>query len=173
MKQQILLILTSVLWMNLAFAQPVIKVYGSEDALAVKEQAGQYLEYLDVREKVRLFIHLSAHMPEKQEGMTFCLTSAEPNAYQIMKIWIDAQLSIKQQKLVLAHEMIHVKQYAKGELIVLSEQQVLWKGRKYICQQSKRLYTPWESEAYRTDNLLAKRYKEQPEIHLAAKISKR
>ncbi len=163
MKQPLLLISMSLLWIHPACSQPIIKVCGSEDSLAVKEQVAQYLAHLEVREKVYLSVIFSKHMPEKLEGMTFCLASPETNSYQFIKVRIDARLSIKQQRLVLAHEMIHVKQYAKGELLVLSHQQVMWKGQKFRYKQTQRLYTPWESEAYRTDNLFARRYKEQLE----------
>ncbi len=161
MKKPLLLIF--ILWMHPTFSQPIIKVYGSADPLAVKQQIAQYLAFLDVREKVYLCVVFSNHMPEKLEGMTLYLGSPEPNAYQSIKVRIDVRLNKAKQKLVLAHEMIHVKQYAKGELIVLSPQQVMWKGKKFRYKQAERLYTPWESEAYRTDNLLARRYKEQLE----------
>lgn len=100
-------------------------------------------------------------MPEKLEGMAISLNSPEPDDYQIIKVLIDASLNKTKQRLVLAHEMIHVKQYVKEELVVLNKQQVMWKGQKYrfscVCNRQ----IPWEKEAYRTDNLLVKLSQEQ------------
>ncbi len=159
--QALVLVLSCLFCMHPAFSQPIIKVCGSEDSLAVKEQVAQYLEHLDVRENIRLSIRFNAALIEKQEGMTFCLTSPEPNTYQIIKVWIDARLSKARQSIVLAHEMIHVKQYAKQELQVNSKREVIWKGRKYDNRYTDSRRTPWENEAYRTDNRLTMRYKEQ------------
>lgn len=101
-------------------------------------------------------------MPGKMEGMTFCLDSTVNN-YQIIRVWIDARLSEKQQRLVLAHETIHVKQYVKEELKVIDHKSAIWKGRslRHHFTGSKQRLSPWETEAYRTDNLLARQYKEQ------------
>lgn len=160
MKKLILLILTAVLYMHSAHSQPVIKVWGSEDSLTIKKQVAQYLEFLDVREQVILTVVFTAQMPEKLGGITLCLDPSESNAYQFIKVKINARLNKKQQELVLAHEMVHVKQYAKGELIVHIDQPVIWKGRKYGNRYSYYLRTPWENEAYQQDNQLTIQWKE-------------
>lgn len=148
-------------WMNLAFSQPVVRIWGSEDPQTVKKQVEQYLDQLDVRENVYISVGFSTEMPKKLEGMAISLNSPEPDDYQIIKVLIDASLSKMKQRLVLAHEMIHVKQYVKEELVVLNKQQVMWKGQKYhfscVCNRQ----IPWEKEAYRTDNLLVKLSQEQ------------
>ncbi len=162
MKQLILFILASVFWVNSAFSQPIIKVWGSDDSLAIREQLVQYLTYLEVREKAHIFVIFSKAMPGKMKGLTFCLDSAVNNG-QVIKVWIDAQLSEKQQRLVLAHEMIHVKQYVKGELKVIDHKSAIWKGRflRHQYTGSRQRISPWEREAYQTDNLLAMQYEEQ------------
>lgn len=174
MKKQILFALSTVVGMNIALARPTVKIWGSNDPLPLLTQVRQCLAYLDVRENIHLAIYLSPHMPEKLQGRSFCLNSPEPNAYQVIRVWIDTRLNKKQQRLVLAHEMIHVKQYAKGELIMTSNQQVMWKGRNYRYQWGAEPHrAPWESEAHRMDNRLAKLCKEQPETPLFASDTKR
>ena len=64
-------------------------------------------------------------------------------------------LSASKQRLVLAHEMIHVKQYAKQELIILNDN-VIWKGQNYPYAYEYNQRMPWEREAYRGDRTLAK-----------------
>lgn len=160
MKQQILFLLIGLFWINLAFTQPIVIVNGSENSQAVKKQILQYLDYLDVRGNVRLSVSFTRDVPKDVEGMTFCQNLPEPDTYQIIWVRIDARLNKMQQRLVLAHEMIHVKQFAKGELIVVNNQRVMWKG-KYYHQRVYSRQRPWELEAYQTDHLLVKQsYKE-------------
>lgn len=162
MKQLILFILTSLFWVNCAFSQPIIKIKGSDDSLAIHEHLVQYLTYLEVREKVYISVIFSKTMPGKMEGMTFCLDTILNN-YLLIKVWIDARLSEKQQRLVLAHETIHVKQYVKEELKVIDHKSAIWKGRflRHQYTGSRQTLSPWEREAYRADNLLTRQYKEQ------------
>lgn len=47
----------------------------------------------------------------------------------------------------LAHEMIHVKQFAKGEL---SKCLTLWKG-KQVSEDTEYRKQPWEKQAYAND----------------------
>ncbi len=151
----------SILGANSAFSQPIIKIKGSDDSLAIHKQLVQYLAYLEVQEKVHIFVVFSKAMPGKMKGLTFCLDSVVNNC-QVIKVWIDAHLNEKQQRLVLAHETIHVKQYVKGELKVIDHKNAIWKGRSLQHQYtgSSQSISPWEREAYRTDNLLAKQYKD-------------
>jgi hypothetical protein len=67
---------------------------------------------------------------------------------------LDDNLNKFTQILVLAHEMIHVKQYAKKELIV-NQEGVIWKGRKFQYARAFNLQAPWEKEAYHNDRPLA------------------
>jgi hypothetical protein len=172
MKLQILLTITGMLWMNLIFSQPIIKVSGSEDSLTVKEQVVQYLEHLEVRENIYLTIIFTSDMLKEFEGVTICVNEADlikSISYQILRVYIDIDVcqSKFRQRIVLAHEMIHVKQFIKGELIVISNQQVMWKGQKYRSQGANNSrIAPWEIEAYRNDDRLAKLCKEQPELPL-------
>jgi len=168
MKQQILLFLIGLFWMHPAFSQPIVIVQGSEDALAVKKQIMQYLDELDVRENVHLSVSFTTLVSEYVKGMTFCLNSLASNTYQVIRVRIDARLNKTQQRRVLAHEMIHVKQFAKGELIVINSQQVIWKGQKYWCVGGSRKSAPWEDEAHQIDKILARLDKVQPEAPLAA-----
>ena len=160
MKKLILLTLTAVIYMHPAHSQPVIKIRGSEDSLTIKKQVALYLEQLDVREQVYLTVVFTPQMPEKLEGITLCVSPSAPNDSQFIKVKINARLGKKQQEIMLAHEMVHVKQYAKGELIVNTDQQVIWKGRKYFYQPAARQHLPWENEAFQQDNRLTIQWKE-------------
>jgi hypothetical protein len=168
--QQILLTITSMLWMNLAFCQPIIKVIASADSLTVIKQVAQCLEFLDIRENVRLSIIFPATMPKNYAGFTTCVNGADLKkdiGYLIIKVYLDARQPKSLQRIVLAHEMIHVKQYAKRELIIKSKQEAIWKGQKYFAHEADDSHTPpWEREAYRNDDRLVKHCKERTEMLL-------
>lgn len=148
--------LTITFWTGFAFSQPVIKVTGSKDVQMIEQQVKWFLNHLDVQENLHLTVIISTKMPEKLKGITISLPSPKPDKYQIIKVRIDAKLSKTKRLLVLAHEMIHVKQYAKNELITLNEKRVIWKGKKHYYARAYNLKTPWEKEAYQADLTLAR-----------------
>jgi hypothetical protein len=151
-KRLILLTLTCMPWMNLAFSQPIIKVIESTDSVTVIKQVAQYLEHLDIQEKIRLSITFTLKMPKNYGGFTLCVNKADLEkdiGYTIVKVYLDSRQPKFLQRIVLAHEMIHVKQYAKRELIVNGKREVQWKGQKYYFSSADdRNLAPWEHEAY-------------------------
>lgn len=159
MKTWITIILASVglLWSSLVFAQPIVRVTNAEDPLAVRKQVLQYLAYFDITEDVYINIIFAKHMPSSLDGITFCPDPVKPLPYQIIKVRIADRLSKRKKRLILAHEMIHVKQYAKGELKVIDDKKVMWKGHIFHNHYSGSTsqLSPWEREAYRNDNLVA------------------
>ncbi len=162
-----LTLVVGMLWTSFAFSQPIVHIRGTKDSLAIKNQVFLYLKHLDVREKIFLSVLYTSRMPENLEGFTLCGENKEPNGYQVLIVHIDAHQRKKQQNLILAHEMIHVKQYAKGELQVI-KQEVIWQGRKRYQWQNNTKHEPWEREAYKRDHWLARLYKPVPETPLAA-----
>ena len=50
----------------------------------------------------------------------------------------------------LIHELVHVKQYLKGELKDYASGRVKWKNRNYLPnpEDPDFFYSPWENEAY-------------------------
>lgn len=168
--QQVLLTVACIFWMNVAFSQPIVKVIGSADSVTILKQVAQYLEYLHIGENVRLTVIFPRTMPENYAGLTICVNGADLKndlGYLNIKVYLDACQPKFLQRLVLAHEMIHVKQYAKGELIVNSKREVMWKGQKYSSHNAEHGDPrPWEREAYRNDVRLVKHCKERTEILL-------
>jgi hypothetical protein len=57
--------------------------------------------------------------------------------------------------ITLAHEMVHVKQMAKGTLKVEGDYKV-WRGKKY-SKRTKYLDMPWEIDAFARQELLFRR----------------
>ncbi len=145
------------LGVNLSFAQPIVRITNTEDSSEVRAQVFRYLDYFAIEEKVGISVIFTKNMPDNMKGMTYCMNQNKAYPYLIIKVRIDARLSKREHNLVLAHEMIHVKQYVKGELKVIDHKRVIWKGRTLQHQYTgtRQRISPWEREAYRTDNLIA------------------
>lgn len=64
---------------------------------------------------------------------------------------------------ILAHELVHVKQYLEGTLVDLPEGKCLWKGKiyldpcVYLCDQLY-LNAPWEHQAFALQHRLHQSY---------------
>ena len=56
----------------------------------------------------------------------------------------------------LAHEMVHVKQLAKGQMKFLPNDAKIWKGKRYN-KKTKYLEMPWELDAFSKQEILLRR----------------
>lgn len=56
----------------------------------------------------------------------------------------------------LAHEMVHVKQIAKGQMKFLPNEAKIWKGKRYT-KKTKYLDMPWELDAFSKQEILLRR----------------
>lgn len=68
-----------------------------------------------------------------------------------VEIALDSRLDLETMLTTLAHEMVHVKQYALGQLKVHGSK-YSWLGKKYNVGY---LESPWEIEAFRRERLIA------------------
>lgn len=64
--------------------------------------------------------------------------------------------SLKDLGITLAHEMVHVKQMAKGILKSTKSGAHIWAGKKY-SKRTKYLDRPWEIEAFSKQELILRR----------------
>ncbi len=156
MKPLISLSLFCFFWIHFACSQPMVVVMGIDDSLAIKRQVTKYLHVLDVKEKVHLSVCFTEVLPTYVEGMTLCLNTSESEPYKIIRVRINAHLEPIQRTLVLAHEMIHVRQFARGELRVNSKHKVIWKGKTFWTVGGSRTASPWEDEAYQISKFIVK-----------------
>ena len=77
-------------------------------------------------------------------------------------IIVNKALNKKQTLIALAHEMVHVKQYAKGELKdYLRADEVKWQNRVFRLEKVKYWSAPWEKEAYKKDKILYEAFKQR------------
>lgn len=63
---------------------------------------------------------------------------------------------LKELGLTLAHEMVHVKQLAKGTLKHRKTGSFIWSGKRY-SKKTEYLSMPWEIEAFSKQELILRR----------------
>lgn len=118
----------------------------------VKKAAYFYGKYL-IGGKLFKNIHLTLQFEKianKDGDYAYCDWTDDNNSCREFLIGIDLSLSKKETLLALAHEMVHLKQYAKGELkdIWRPVRMVKWQGERYIYEEMDYWECPWEIEAY-------------------------
>ena len=170
MKKLLLINLVSALCLSSTFSQSIIKITGTADILSVKHQVALSLNYLDIHEPVRMHIAFTEQMPEIIKGLTQYISLSDST--RLLRIRIDSRLDETQRLNVLAHEMMHVRQYLSGDLIIFDGKMV-WRGSKYSFVHRDPRKLPWEVEAHRYDQYLAKVLRDIPgERLLASEIEK-
>lgn len=90
---------------------------------------------------------------EENEGIIAYAMDLNDRCFEI---GVDKELmtnhGIREFASALCHEMVHVKQYLRGELKYLRGKE-LWKGRD--CTDMEYMEQPWEKEAYKMQDELA------------------
>lgn len=89
----------------------------------------------------------------KDSGMNGAITKLGDRTLYMM---LDSRLRDEQMFLTLAHEMVHAKQHAKGQLKVFQKRNgdpyFKWLGRKFTTEYFD---CPWELEAFSRERILA------------------
>lgn len=89
---------------------------------------------------------------EDNQGITLDLTNIT-GCYLVV---IKPDRKLKEIGLTLAHELVHVKQMAKGTLKTTKNGIHLWAGKKY-SKNTAYLNMPWEVEAFSRQELILRR----------------
>jgi len=90
------------------------------------------------------------------DGYCLAVTNREFN------LEIDKRLSEDDFITAVCHEMVHVKQFARGETKDVNLFTKRWKGEEYLSAYStvdEYMQLPWEKEAYELQEVLCKSYK--------------
>lgn len=88
----------------------------------------------------------------KNHGCLGCAYMEVPGEITVL---LDSNLGSNNLIVTLAHEMVHVKQLALGQLREVKNRRGkptrMWRGKP---SRTHALYSPWEREAYRRENML-------------------
>jgi hypothetical protein len=79
-----------------------------------------------------------------------------PYAAGLISMELDSRLNMNKLIQTLAHEMVHVRQIAKGQLSY-DGKKVFWKGKRYYPKRMSYYDHPWEIDAWRNEKVLASR----------------
>lgn len=117
----------------------------------IKDAANFYARYL-LGNKLNNNIYLTIKFERFKNGCNdyaYCDWMDDNHQAREFIITIDSRLSKKETLLALAHEMVHLKQYAKGEMkdIFRPTRMVKWHGNKYLYEEFDYWSSPWEREA--------------------------
>ena len=108
--------------------------------------------------KVCVRIEFKKFKPDSND-FAYCEWDFDNYRARDFTITVNKQLSKKQMMLALAHEMVHVKQYAKGELKdYLRVNKSKFKGVKYDWDEIDYWEYPWEIEAHGRERELYGRF---------------
>ena len=101
-------------------------------------------------------IKLTNELKKKTGAYGLCLIIDDDlNKPREFMVELDASMknSFKQILIWLAHEMVHVKQFVRGELCDYENKRVKWKSKQYP-ETINYNNQPWEKEAYRLEEKL-------------------
>ncbi len=93
-------------------------------------------------------VELVANLYKKHGAKGDCIWDDDERPYRDFEIRIDSMMNTQAMLRALAHEMVHVKQYAFDELVDKSITYVFWQGKKHLFTEKNYWDQPWEIEAY-------------------------
>lgn len=109
------------------------------------------------------FTNLGSNHPGAECGWED--TNIRPKEFEIA---IDRNWGRRAQLINLAHEMVHVKQYATGELMDFTSEKLYnyskWRNVKYLNEEHTYWDQPWEIDAYGRELGLYKKYQHHLKI---------
>ena len=102
-----------------------------------------------------IFINFVTRLENEAQGLCYGYNNPDSVDLQIARTSDGQKIDFDEMMRTIAHEMVHAKQWFRGELGSTGKGQWLWKGRnaggwKYENQ-------PWEKEAYRLEQELYKK----------------
>ena len=110
---------------------------------------------------IELDIKLTKDLKKKEQAYGYChITDDNLNRPREFMIELDTSMKYGFDQILtwLAHEMVHLKQFVRGELFDYATGRVQWKTRSFgrLDHDDQ----PWEKEAYRLEGKLYKEFKE-------------
>ena len=97
-------------------------------------------------------LDITVNLCKPTGAMGYCLQEENNRTFQLE---IDKTQSLRGLLETIAHEMVHVKQYARGEL---SADKHVWMGKTYDPEEINYWDLPWEIEAHGREIGLFVRY---------------
>lgn len=116
-----------------------------------------------LQKKIFLNLRLIKNLKIKENLVGDCIWEDSNYRPREFTVRIDSSQSLQDMLETVAHEMVHVKQYARGELKDSAKSYSLckWKGKTFSWQKTDYYDHPWEIEAHGRERGLFIRWFEQ------------
>jgi len=124
-----------------------------DKVIMVEKTVKFYAKYLNITSfKYKVYICLAPKMRQRDGNNGICSRTGDKE----ISIAVDSALALPQLLMTLAHEMVHAKQYVRGqyrgEMSRNGKMKRIWLGKPVSVAYLKR---PWEREAFRREGELA------------------
>lgn len=131
-----------------ASQQPHIYVVHDSYPPEVRQQVAFYAHHFNFDETVHIRVALIHNLPDNLDGFIVYHKDEKRNIHLIY-IRIRKNITSAKRRHVIAHEMIHAKQYVTQELQIVGTFHVLWKEQSIPdFRQIKYHHRAWEREAF-------------------------
>ena len=140
-----------------------ITVRGAIEPTEIKAMIEYYTQYWNL-DSLHILVQYTAGLSKELKGYTQYAEQKKWKVRQVI-IRINTQFSVKEQWLTLTHEMVHVKQFRRGELIAHGGATYTWKNHHHpnigkIAYHQR----AWEKEAFRLEKKLYQNYQENQRL---------
>lgn len=103
-----------------------------------------------------VLVKVTSDFQEGMEGATLNMEFADCYLVLIKPAKRVTKLSLLSMALTLAHEMVHVRQLAKGMMKFLPNNERIWMGKRY-SKKTKYLDMPWELDAFARQEIVLRK----------------
>ncbi|WPP50410.1 hypothetical protein [Catalinimonas niigatensis] len=146
---------------SIAYPRPQVHVIGGKQKAEVVEMVNFYADLLGLDSHISIVVSYQSDLPKGIAGYTMFKAYSGENPIMQVYIKIDIEQSSNARLLTLAHEMVHVKQFVKGELIRCENDVYRWNGKQYAhIHLIPYLQRQWEQEALRKQFALYKQFRQ-------------
>lgn len=134
--------------------KPIVQINGGSDEQTafIREHLGTLLKRLNLH-RLGLFIDINLKQDFGKYEYGYC-ENIDVERWAPRDFVIELNATKKNNILlrILAHELTHVRQYARREMVEYIDGTIIWKGRK--CHRTKYYDLPWEKEAFHLEHKL-------------------
>jgi hypothetical protein len=108
------------------------------------------------RSRRAVLIKVTDEIEDGMQGATLNIEIADCYLVLIKQPKRITKASLLEMGTTLAHEMVHVRQLAKGQMKFLPNQARIWKGKRYN-KRTHYLDQPWELDAFARQEILIRK----------------
>jgi hypothetical protein len=122
---------------------------------------GEYLMGKRLANNIDVEIKITRGLANRDGVHAWCTWDDDNVRPRAFEIELDHSACLKDKNLceLIAHEMVHVKQYARGDIKTYRFGRQTWKG-KTVLESIPYRKKPWEVEAFSLEKSLAKKFQE-------------